>query len=46
VTKFEDDAFETIEGNTNDEGSPNGYEVCRRIRGYRKKDFIRIEFPQ
>lgn len=33
---------ETIEGNTNDEDSPEGYEVCRRVRGYGSKDFILI----
>ncbi|CTQ51939.1 spore cortex-lytic enzyme [Roseibium album] len=33
---------DTIEGNTNDEGSREGYEVCRRIRGRKKKDFIKI----
>ena len=32
--------FDTIEGNTNDDGSRNGYEVCRRARGYGSKDFI------
>ena len=42
VTKFEDESFETIEGNTNDEGSREGYEVCARIRGYAKKDFIKM----
>lgn len=36
------ETFETIEGNTNDEGSREGYEVCRRIRGYRDKDFVRL----
>lgn len=36
------DVFETIEGNTNDEGSREGYEVCQRIRGFDKKDFILI----
>ena len=35
-------AFTTIEGNTNDEGSREGYEVCRRMRGYAKKDFVLI----
>lgn len=30
----------TIEGNTNDEGSPEGYEVCRRFRTIAKRDFI------
>lgn len=43
VTNFEQDSFSTIEGNTNDEGSREGYEVCARLRGYRKKDFIRID---
>jgi len=42
VVRANDEVFETIEGNTNDEGSREGYEVCRRIRGYRKKDFILI----
>ena len=36
----DNDIFHTIEGNTNDEGSREGYEVCRRTRGYEKKDFI------
>ncbi len=43
VIDVEDDVFHTIEGNTNDEGSREGYEVCKRIRGYKKKDFILIE---
>lgn len=30
----------TIEGNTNDEGSREGYEVCRRIRGFGTLDFV------
>lgn len=34
------DTFETIEGNTNDAGDREGYEVCRRVRGYKHKDFI------
>jgi len=37
-----DEVFSTIEGNTNDEGSANGYEVCRRTRSLAKKDFIVI----
>jgi len=32
--------FQTIEGNTNDEGEREGYEVCTRSRGYSNKDFI------
>ncbi len=42
VLKTEEDCFYTIEGNTNDEGSREGYEVCKRIRGYKNKDFILI----
>jgi hypothetical protein len=42
VLKAEDNYFHTIEGNTNDEGSREGYEVCQRIRGYKDKDFILI----
>lgn len=40
VSDARDTLFKTIEGNTNDEGSRNGYEVCARSRGYSKKDFI------
>jgi len=32
VTKIVEDVFYTIEGNTNDEGEREGYEVCERIR--------------
>lgn len=42
VTAFHSDHIETIEGNTNDSGSREGYEVCQRVRGYKGKDFIRI----
>ena len=37
---FEEEIFETIEGNTNDEGHRDGYEACARIRSYGEKDFI------
>lgn len=40
VMSAETDCFQTIEGNTNDEGSHEGYEVCERIRGYKNRDFI------
>jgi len=40
VLKTDADVFYTIEGNTNDEGSREGYEVCKRFRGYKAKDFI------
>lgn len=42
VTAFEKGMIHTIEGNTNDEGSREGYEVCARLRGYADKDFIRL----
>ncbi len=42
VVDAEDTVFLTMEGNTNDEGSREGYEVCSRIRGYTNKDFILI----
>lgn len=32
VVKDNGSTIETIEGNTNDDGHPNGYEVCRRFR--------------
>ncbi|MES2382591.1 MAG: CHAP domain-containing protein [Bacteroidota bacterium] len=32
VESIEGDKIHTIEGNTNDEGSREGYEVCRRVR--------------
>lgn len=42
VTAFMPDYIETIEGNTNDTGDREGYEVCRRTRGYAGKDFIKL----
>lgn len=40
VTAAEPLLFHTIEGNTNDEGSREGFEVCARRRGYASKDFV------
>jgi hypothetical protein len=40
VTRSGPDAFDTIEGNTNDDGGREGFEVCARTRGYKDKDFI------
>lgn len=40
VTQAETVSFGTIEGNTNDDGSREGYEACERNRGYGSKDFI------
>jgi peptidoglycan hydrolase-like protein with peptidoglycan-binding domain len=34
--------IETIEGNTNEGGSREGYEVCRRIRNLEGKDFVTL----
>jgi peptidoglycan hydrolase-like protein with peptidoglycan-binding domain len=40
VVKAESDTFKSIEGNTNDDGSAEGFEVCARVHGYRGLDFI------
>ena len=40
---YDGNTFQTIEGNTNDEGSREGYEVCRRTRGRGKMDFIKLD---
>jgi Putative peptidoglycan binding domain len=42
VAEARPDLFTTIEGNTNDDGEREGYEVCRLSRGYRNKSFIRL----
>lgn len=34
--------FSTIEGNTDEDGSPNGFEVAQRTRSLTKKDFIKL----
>lgn len=34
--------FRSIEGNTNDDGHRDGYEVCERINAYAKRDFVRL----
>lgn len=43
VTSVSEDSFGTIEGNTNEGGSANGYEVARRYRGWAGKRFITME---
>jgi peptidoglycan hydrolase-like protein with peptidoglycan-binding domain len=40
VTEATDTVIRTIEGNTNDDGSREGYEVCARSRGFASKDFV------
>jgi peptidoglycan hydrolase-like protein with peptidoglycan-binding domain len=42
VVKADADTFTSIEGNTNDEGSAEGFEVCARVHGYRGLDFVII----
>ncbi|MGZ8379667.1 MAG: protein with peptidoglycan-binding domain protein, partial [Gemmatirosa sp.] len=42
VTSIEGDVFRTIEGNTNDAGHREGYEVCARVRAFDRKDFVLI----
>ena len=34
--------FETIEGNTNDDGRREGYEVCHGYRGTQSMDYVRL----
>jgi peptidoglycan hydrolase-like protein with peptidoglycan-binding domain len=43
VTAADADGFDTIEGNTNDDGAREGTEVCARRRGWTAKDFIVID---
>ena len=40
VVEADRNVFSTIEGNTNDDGHREGYEVCARTRNYSKKDFV------
>ena len=44
ITAVDGDWIETIEGNTNDEGSREGYEVCARRRNFknRKIDIFKV----
>jgi hypothetical protein len=42
VTAADEESFDTIEGNTNDDGEREGYEVCARTRGYLSKDFVLV----
>jgi hypothetical protein len=38
VTGLDDDWIHTIEGNTNDEGLREGFEVCRRMRNFKNNN--------
>ena len=40
VAEIHPEFFRTIEGNTNDDGVREGYEVCTLTRSYTSKDFI------
>jgi hypothetical protein len=40
VIEMKPDCCITVEGNTNDEGSREGYEVCKRIRSFKNLDFV------
>ena len=42
VLSFSPEFMETIEGNTNDAGDREGYEVCKRVRGYKNVDFVKL----
>jgi Putative peptidoglycan binding domain len=42
VVRTDRETFRTIEGNTNDDGCREGYEVCARLRGFAHVDFVRI----
>ena len=42
VEAVQGDAIMTIEGNTNDNGSAEGFEVCRRTRGIKDKDYLLV----
>ena len=42
VVSAEREVISTIEGNTNDDGHREGYEVCARTRGYTNIDFVRL----
>ena len=46
VERIDGTSIHTIEGNTNDTGSREGYEVCRRIRKINTiKGFIIVSLP-
>lgn len=38
ITDIKDDWIYTVEGNTNDEGVREGFEVCRRMRNFKKNN--------
>ena len=42
VDEVTPEAFSTVEGNSNDDGSADGHEVARRWRGFGGKAFVRM----
>ncbi|QSQ18185.1 peptidoglycan-binding protein [Myxococcus landrumensis] len=42
VTEVDEETFQTIEANTNDEGTHEGHEVCARTRGFKSVDFVLV----
>jgi hypothetical protein len=40
VSQADKESFGTIEGNTNNDGSSNGFEAIEQVRGYKGKDFV------
>jgi hypothetical protein len=46
VERIDGTSIHTIEGNTNDTGSREGYEVCKRIRKMSQiKGYILVSLP-
>lgn len=43
VSALADDTFSSIEGNSDAQGSSNGFEVCTQTRGFVSKDFILVD---
>lgn len=43
ITGVSDSTIDTIEGNTNDDGDREGYEVCARTRGWTGKDYVVLD---
>lgn len=46
IVATEGESFETIEGNTNDDGSADGHCVARRTRSFAHRDFIQLATPR
>jgi hypothetical protein len=46
IERVDGEILHTIEGNTNDTGSREGYEVCRKLRNKKKiKGYLRYRYP-